>query len=86
MGFGCFNLEQYCQLMLNYKLLVKKGGYLKTHSLRSLIRVLGEGSSELLRLVEDEVNLHYIARLEEKEVRDIHRFVVEVFKPLVEKV
>ena len=40
----------------------------------------------MLRLVEDEVNLHYIARLEEKEVRDIQRFVVEVLKPLGEKV
>ncbi|MDJ0270718.1 MAG: HEPN domain-containing protein [Aigarchaeota archaeon] len=94
-----FNLEQYCQLVLKYKLLVKKGSYLKTHSLRSLIRVLGVGSPELLGLVEDERKLHYVARLEEayivsrylpyrfeeREVRDIHRFVVEVFKPLVEK-
>ncbi|GBC71824.1 hypothetical protein HRbin02_01612 [Candidatus Calditenuaceae archaeon HR02] len=93
------NLEQYCQLMLKYKLLVKRGIYLKTHSLRILIRILGEDSPELLSLVEDNAKLHYVARLEEayivsrylpyrfeeKEVKDIHRFVVEVFKPLVEK-
>ncbi len=50
-------------------------------------------------LAEDVVKLHYIARLEEAyiasrhlpysygeaEVKDIYRFVVEVFKPLVEK-
>jgi HEPN domain-containing protein len=95
-----FNLEQYCQLILKYKLLVKRGSYLRTHSLRLLIRVLGEDSTELLGFVQDEGKLHYIARLEEayivsrylpytfeeREVRDIYRFVVEVFKPIVEKI
>jgi len=36
-----FNLEQYCRLTLKYKL-AKKGAYPRTHSLRSLIRMLGE--------------------------------------------
>jgi len=95
-----FNLEQYCQLTLKYKLLAKKGAYPRTHSLRSLIRMLGESFPELLELVQDERKLHYIARLEEayivsrylpysfeeREVRDIYRFIVEVFKPDVEKV
>jgi HEPN domain-containing protein len=95
-----FNLEQYCQLILKYKHLVKRGAYHGTHSLRLLIRVLGEDFSELLELVQDEKKLHYIARLEEayivsrylpysfeeREVRDIYRFVEEVFKPLVEKI
>ncbi len=94
-----FNLEQYCQLVLEYKLLVKKGSYPRTHSLRRLIRELGELNSEVLALVEDVKHLHYVARLEEayiasrylpytyeeKEVRDVYRFVLEVFKPLVEK-
>jgi len=27
-----FNLEQYCQLVLKYKLLIAKGTYVRTHS------------------------------------------------------
>ncbi len=95
-----FCLEQYCQLTLKYKLLVKKGSYPRTHSLRRLIRELGEINPEILKLVDDIRNLHYIARLEEayissrylpityeeKEVRDILKFIVEVFKGLVEPI
>ena len=94
-----FNLEQYCQLMLKYKLLIKKGSYPRTHSLRRLIREIGELNPEILVLVDDIDKLHYIARLEEayiasrylpytyeeKEVKDLYKFVLEVFKPLVEK-
>lgn len=60
-----FLAEQHCQLMLKYKLLVKKGIYSRTHSLRRLIRELGEVDKRVLVLVEDIRNLHYIARLEE---------------------
>ncbi len=95
-----FNLEQYCQLILKYKLLVLRGSYPRTHSLRRLIRELGEIRQDILRLVENIENLHYIARLEEayiasrylpyiyeeREVKDIYRFVVEVFRPLVEAI
>jgi len=95
-----FNLEQYCQLILKYKLLVLKGSYPRTHSLRRLIREIGELKPEISCLIEDVGKLHYIARLEEayissrylpytyekKEVEDIYNFVVEVFKPIVEKV
>lgn len=93
-----FNLEQYCQLMLKYKLLITKGTYLRTHSLRKLIKELGEVNSRVLTLISDLRNLHYVARLEEsyiasrylpieytiEEVKDIAKFVLEVFKPLVE--
>ncbi|MEM0489306.1 MAG: HEPN domain-containing protein [Candidatus Bathyarchaeia archaeon] len=95
-----FSLEQYCQLILKYKLLVKFGSYPRTHSLRRLIRELAVVSPGLLALIEDEENLHYIARLEEayiasrylpytyeeKEVRSLYRFVVEKFKPLMDGV
>ncbi len=94
-----FCLEQYCQLILKYKLLVRRGSYPRTHSLRTLIRILGQGAPEVLELVESERNLHYVARLEEayivsrylpytyeeREVVDLHRFVIEVFKRYVEK-
>jgi HEPN domain-containing protein len=95
-----FNLEQFCQLILKYKLLIKKGSYPRTHSLRTLIRILAQDNPELLELVESEKNLHYVARLEEayivarylpyifeeKEVKDVYRFVMEVFKSFVEKI
>ena len=97
---GMFNLEQYCQLILKYKLLVKKGSYPRTHSLRRLIRELGEFNESILVLINDIKHLHYIARLEEAyiasrylptiyeemETRDLFRFVKEVFKPIVEAI
>ncbi|MEM2002544.1 MAG: HEPN domain-containing protein [Candidatus Methanomethylicaceae archaeon] len=93
-----FNLEQYCQLILKYSLLKKKGTYARTHSLRSLIRDLGSMKKDILKLVEDEHYLHFIARIEEayvasrylpysyeeKEVKSLYNFVVKVFKPLIE--
>ena len=95
-----FCLEQYGQLLLKYKLLVKRGSYPRSHSLRRLVRELGEHVPKVLVLVEDLDKLHYVARLEEayiasrylpyeyeeKEVRDLYRFVVEVFMPLVEAI
>ena len=95
-----FSLEQYCQLILKYKLLVYTGSYPRTHSIRLLIRELGRVDSRVLVLVNDVRNLHYVARLEEayissrylpyeytiEEVKDISRFVLEVFKPIVDSV
>lgn len=92
-----FNLEQYCQLMLKYKLLVTRGSYPRSHSLRTLIRILSQDAPELTSLIDDVGKLHYVARLEEayvvarylpyvfeeKEAKDLYRFVLEVFKPLV---
>jgi len=95
-----FSLEQYCQLILKYKLLVYTGSYPRTHSIRLLIRELGKVDSRVLVLVSDVRNLHYVARLEEayissrylpykytiEEVKDISRFVLEVFKPIVDSI
>jgi HEPN domain-containing protein len=92
-----FNLEQYCQLILKYKLLVTRGSYPRSHSLRTLIRILSQDAPELTSLIDDVGKLHYVARLEEayvvarylpyvfeeKEAKDLYRFVLEVFKPLV---
>ncbi|MBS7288452.1 MAG: HEPN domain-containing protein [Candidatus Freyarchaeota archaeon] len=93
-----FNLEQYCQLILKYKLLVKAGSYPRTHSLRRLIRELAKFHPSLSALTDDEGKLHYVARLEEayitsrytpynyedREALSLYRFVVDVFKKLVE--
>ena len=95
-----FNIEQYCQLMLKYKILKFKGYYPKTHSLRRLIKELGDISEEILVLVKDTKYLHYIARIEEAyitarylpfkyeadEVMDIYNFVDKVFKRYVERI
>jgi len=95
-----FNLEQYCQLLLKYRLLIWTGSYPRTHSLRRLIRELGVLKPKILELVNNVLNLHYIARLEEayiasrylpityeeNEVKDLLKFVLEVFKPLVETI
>ena len=95
-----FSLEQYCQLILKYKVLVKLGSYPRTHSLRRLIRALGGASTKLEALVDNEETLHYIARLEEayiaarylpysyeeKEAVSLYNFVVEKFKPLVDEI
>ena len=95
-----FSLEQYMQLILKHILLVKRGSYPRTHSLRKLIREIGNFNPEILILVEDIDKIHYIARLEEayiasrylpyvyeeKEAIDLYKFVKEVFKPFVEKI
>jgi HEPN domain-containing protein len=95
-----FSMEQYCQLILKYKLLLLRGFYPKTHSLRRLIRTLGELRPEVLILVNEVRNLHYIAKLEEayissryapivyevEEAKDVYKFIEEVFKPLVEPI
>ncbi|MCS6769321.1 MAG: HEPN domain-containing protein [Candidatus Caldarchaeum sp.] len=95
-----FCLEQYCQLILKYKLLVESGAYIRTHSLRRLIRELAKYNPKIDSLVRDEQSLHYVARLEEayvaarylpynyeeREALSLHRFVLERFKPLVEAV
>ena len=95
-----FNLEQYCQLILKYKLLIKTGAYPRTHSIRRLIRELIKLYPRLQSLIEDESMLHYVARLEEayitsrytpysyeeKEARSLYKFVIDTFKPLIDEV
>ncbi|MEM0494860.1 MAG: hypothetical protein QXU72_06350 [Thermofilum sp.] len=68
--------------------------------MRRLVRELGRLAPGPLTLLEDGVSLHYVARLEEayvaarympysyeeREVKSLYRFVVEKFKPLMEKV
>lgn len=94
-----FNLEQYCQLILKFKLLIKTGSYPRTHSLRTLIRELAKFNPNLRLLVEDDEQLHYVARLEEayitsryipysyeeKEVKSLYRFVADKFKLLMDE-
>ena len=95
-----FNLEQYCQLILKYKLLIKTGSYPRTHSLRELLKRLEEFNPTVSRLTKGEERLLYVTKLEdayivsrylprkytEDEVLALQRFVKGVFSKVVSKV
>jgi len=97
---AAFNIEQHCQLMLKYKLLIKTGTYPRAHSIIRLIRELSRISSGLQSILEDADNMVYLTKIEdayigarylprryeESEVRSMLKFVKEVFKDLVEGV
>ena len=96
---AAFCLEQSCQLLAKYKLLVKTDTYPRTHSLIRLLRLLAKISPKLEEFLGDEQNVIYLTKLEdayigarylprryeEKEVRALQRFVEEVYFPLVEQ-
>ena len=95
---AAFSIEQYCQLILKYKLLLKTGTYPRTYSIIRLIRLLSTVSPSLGTLLEGENNILYLTKIEdayigarylprryeESEVRGMLRFVKEVFKGAVE--
>jgi len=97
---AAFNIEQYCQLILKYKLLVKTGTYPRTHSIIRLIREFSKTSPDLQPLLDDDGNMVYLTKIDDayigarylprryegSEVRSILRFVKEVFKKFVERV
>jgi HEPN domain-containing protein len=97
---AAFNIEQYCQITLKYKLLIKTGTYPRTHSLMSLLRLLSHESQNVKDLLEDSNNILYLTKIEdayigarylprsyeETEVKDLLRFVKEVFRKVVEKI
>mgnify|MGYP000701639118 CR=1 FL=1 len=97
---AAFNIEQYCELILKYKLLIKTGTYPRTHSIMTLIRELSrlepyvknllikEENIIMLTKIEDAyIGARYLPRrYEEVEVRVMLRFVKEVFRRLVERI
>ena len=99
-NLAAFNIEQYCQLTLKYKLLIKTGAYPRTHSIISLLRLLSQVSENVGAIIEDSNNILYLTKIEdayigarylprpyeEIEVREMLRFVKEVFKKLVERI
>jgi HEPN domain-containing protein len=96
---AAFSIEQYCQLLLKHKLLLKTGTYPRTHSLIRLIRHLGTGAQKLGALLQDENSLVLLTKIEDAyiaarylprqheplEVRSMLRFAKEVFGPIVEQ-
>jgi HEPN domain-containing protein len=96
---AAFNIEQYCQLIVKYKLLMKTGTYPRTHSLIKLLRLLSNISGGLdmlfegrnivmLTKIEDAyIGARYLARRYEKgEVEEMLKFVLEVFKNVIERI
>ncbi len=92
---AAFSLEQYCQLALKYRLLVKTGAYPCTRSLTGLVRELARADPRaeelgrdvvMLTKVEDAyIGARYLPRSYEKEeVEAMLRYVKERFKPLVD--
>ena len=96
---AAFNVQQFCQLMLKYKLLVKTGTYPRAHSLVRLLRDLdaaspGKGLSSfidseilLLTKVDDAyIVSRYIPRKYER--REIEQLLIfaEKFTEVVEHV
>jgi HEPN domain-containing protein len=97
---AAFNLEQHCQLLVKYKLLTKTGTYSRTHSLIRLAAELAKLEPQIKTLVDREDDMLLLTKLEDAyigakylprrygghEVEAMLRFVVEVFKPVVERV
>jgi len=97
---AAFNLEQYCQLILKYKLLTLTGTYPRTHSIVNLLRTLGKigKQNNILNFVEKHImyltkiedayiGARYLPRAyEEKEVKELIKFIKEVFSKFVEEI
>jgi len=97
---AAFNLEQHCQLLVKYKLLIKTGTYPRTHSLTRLAAELAKLEPQLKPLLDREYNILLLTKLEDayigaryhprryagSEVAAMLRFVEEVFKPIVGRV
>jgi len=97
---AAFNIEQYCQLILKYKLLAKTGTYPRTHSVIRLIREFSRTFPDLQPLLDDANNMLYLTKIEDayigarylprryegSEVKSMLKFIKEVFKDFVERI
>ncbi|MEM2971030.1 MAG: HEPN domain-containing protein [Candidatus Bathyarchaeia archaeon] len=97
---AAFNIEQYCQLTLKYKLLIKTGTYPRIHSIMGLLRLLSSLSREIKSFIENSNNILYLTKIEdayigarylprlyeENEVKDMLRFAAEEFRKVVERI
>ena len=92
---AAFSIEQYCQLILKYKLLIKTGTYPRTYSLIRLIRELARVVRDAEKLLDDIIMItkiedsyigsRYLPRRYEKaEVEAMLKYIEEKFKPIVD--
>ena len=93
---AAFSIEQYCQLILKYKLLIKTGTYPHTHSIIRLIKELAKvtnGAEKLLsnitmitKIEDAYIGSRYLPRrYEKREVEDMLKYVEEEFKPVIDE-
>ena len=96
---AAFSIEQFCQLILKYKLLIKTGTYPRTHSLLRLLRELAKLAPEkdltkfidseimFLTRVEDAyiVSRYLPRRYERREVEELLKFA-DRFREVVEDI
>lgn len=93
---AAFNVEQYCQLMLKYKLLVKTGTYPRTHSIIRLTRELSKIDGRASRVLQDivivtKIEDAYIGskylprRYEKEEVEAMLKYAKEVFEVVLDE-
>ena len=93
---AAFSIEQYCQLVLKYKFLLKTGAYPRTRSLIRLVRELAKAAEGAKRLLEDIVMLtkiedSYIGsrylprRYEKEEVEAMLKYVKVKFRPVIDE-
>jgi len=96
---AAFSVEQFCQLILKYKLLIKVGTYPRTHSLLRLMTELSrlESSKKLESFIDSEImfltrveDAYIVARYlprryERREVEELLRFA-ERFREVIENI
>jgi len=97
---SAFSLEQYCQLIVKYKLLMKAGVYPRIHSLMGLLQELSKFSSEVSSFIRNKKNVVFLTKIEDAyigsrylprryqqtEVKEMIKFVKEVFINVIERV
>ena len=96
---AAFSIEQFCQLLVKYKLLIKTGSYPRPHSLMRLLRELSKAVPErnltsfinsnvmyLTKIEDAYIGSRYLPRIyERREVEELLRFA-RVFKEVVDSV
>ena len=96
---AAFSVEQFCQLILKYKLLIKVGTYPRTHSILRLMRELSKlvSSKKLASFIDSEImfltrieDAYIVARYlprryERKEVEELLKFA-ERFREVIENI
>jgi len=97
---AAFNLEQYLQLLMKYRLLVKTGTYPRIHSLPRLLSELAKLEPEVKKLLDGEDYVLLLTKVENayigarclprrysgSEVAAMLKFVEEVVRPVVGRV
>ncbi|MEM1573312.1 MAG: HEPN domain-containing protein [Candidatus Methanomethylicaceae archaeon] len=94
---AAFNIEQYCQLILKYKLLIKTGTYPRTYSIIRLIKEPSKIDVRANKLLQDIIMItkiedayigsRYLSRRYEKEeVETMLKYAKEIFEVFINEI